>query len=82
MRCKYMLFIPARCIATVRIQPERTEENIFNVSWHSSFSQTYKTGNIGIYVNCVFLFICRFLSYLHHMMSVNVKLDVSGYYIL
>ena len=39
------------------------------------FSQT---GNIGIIANIVLPYICSFLPYLHHMMSVNVNLDISG----
>ena len=41
------------------------------------FSQTHKMGNIGIIANFVFTEICSFLLYLHYMMLVNVKLDIS-----
>ena len=43
--------------------------------WYSGFSQTRKIGNI---VNFVFSYICIFLHYLHYMILVNVKLEVSG----
>ena len=44
-----------------------------------SFSQTHKIGNIGIIANFVFRYACSFNPYLHCMMLVNVKLDISGY---
>ena len=46
---------------------------------HSGFSQTHKIGNIGIISNFLFPYICSFLLYLHHMMIVNVTLDITGY---
>ena len=45
----------------------------------SGFSQMHKIGNIGINANFVFSYICSFLLYFYHMISVNIKLDVSGY---
>ena len=33
-------------------------------TWHSSFSQTYKVGNVGIIANFVFPYICSFHLYL------------------
>ena len=42
------------------------------------FSQMYKIGNIAIIANFVFPYICSFLHYLHHIMIVNEKLEVSG----
>ena len=48
---------------------------------YAGFSQTHKIGNINIIniiANFLFLFICSFLLYLHHVKLVNVKLDVSG----
>ena len=44
----------------------------------SGFSKTNKIGNIAIMVNFVFQNIRGFLLYLHNMLLVNVKLDVSG----
>ena len=44
----------------------------------TTFSQTHKVVNIGIIVNFVFPNISSSLHHLHHMMLVNVKLDVSG----
>ena len=43
----------------------------------SGFSQTHKIGNITIFANFVFPYICSFLLYLQHMMLVNMKLDIS-----
>ena len=43
------------------------------------FLQTQKSGKIGIIANFVFPYICRILPYLHHMMLINVKLDVGWY---
>ena len=47
------------------------------VCW--GFSQKHKIGNIDIIANFVFPYICNFLSYLQHMMLVNIKLDIGGY---
>ena len=44
----------------------------------SDFAQTDKFGNIVIIANFLFLCICSFVLNLQHMMSVNVKLDISG----
>ena len=49
------------------------------INQHTGFSQTRNIGNIGIIANFVFPFICSLLPYLHHMILVNVKLDVSAY---
>ena len=43
------------------------------------FEFFHKRTNIGIIVKFLFPCICKFLLYLHHMILVNVKLDVSGY---
>ena len=52
------------------------------ICWrYSGFSQTHKIGNIAIIAiiaNFVFLYICSSLHYLHHLMLVNEKLEVSG----
>ena len=45
----------------------------------SSFSQTYKIGNVGIIANFVFPFICSFLLYLYQLMFVNVQLEIEGH---
>ena len=45
---------------------------------YSSFSQTHKDDNVGIVVNFVFPYICSFLLYLHQLMLVNVKLEITG----
>ena len=42
------------------------------------FFRIYKIGNINIIANFVFLYICYFLLYLHHMILVNMKLDING----
>ena len=47
--------------------------------YYSKFSPTHKIGNIGIIAIFVMQYICSFLLYLHNRISVNVKLDVSGY---
>ena len=44
---------------------------------HSTFSQTHKIGNIGINANFAFPYICSFLDYSHHMILVNVTLNIS-----
>ena len=41
------------------------------------FSQTHKISNISINPNFVFPYIPSFLLYVHHMILVNVKLNVS-----
>ena len=46
---------------------------------NSGFSQTHKIGNIGVNDNLIFPYIYNVLLYLHYMILVNVKLDVSGY---
>ena len=46
---------------------------------YSTFSHSHKIGNNGINGNFVLPYNCSFLYYLHHMMLVNVKLDVSWY---
>ena len=40
---------------------------------HSGFSQTYIIDNIDIIANFVFTYICSSLTYLKHMMLVNMK---------
>ena len=45
---------------------------------HSNFHKTGKIGSISIIGNVVFPYICSFLPYLHHMMFLNVKLDIRG----
>ena len=37
------------------------------------FLQTHKIANIAIIANFVFLYICSFLCYLHHVLLVNVN---------
>ena len=44
---------------------------------YSTFSQTCKIVNTAINANFVFTYICIFLHYLHHMMLVNVKWNIS-----
>ena len=56
------------------IESETIKENV-----NSSFSKSYKIGNIGIIANFVFPYICSCLLYLYKMMLVSVKLDVCGY---
>ena len=46
---------------------------------YSTFSHSHKIGNNCINGNFVLPYNCSFLYYLHHMMLVNVKLDVSWY---
>ena len=43
------------------------------------FWQMNKIGNIAIIANLVFLFDCHFLLYLHQLMLVKMKWDVSQY---
>ena len=50
-----------------------------NYQFHSGFSKTQKISNIGIIANFVFPCIYSFLLYLHHMMLVNVTLDITWY---
>ena len=45
---------------------------------YSGFSQRDKIGNIGIIAKFVFPHICNFRLNLHHMMLVNLKLDIIG----
>ena len=44
---------------------------------HLGFLQTHKIGNNGIIASSVFPYICSSILYLHHMMLVNMKLDIS-----
>ena len=44
----------------------------------SGFSQTHKIGNICIIANFVLPSIYSFLFYLHGMVLVNMKIDISG----
>ena len=48
---------------------------------NSGFSRTHKIVIIGIIANFVFPYFCSFLLYLHHIILVNVTLNISGYYI-
>ena len=48
------------------------------IVFYSVFSQTDKNGNIGIFADFVFPYICSFLFNLQPVMLVNVKLDISG----
>ena len=52
--------------------------NLFNAYWmvHSGFSQKHNIGKIAIIVNFVFPYICSFHHCLHHMMSINMELEV------
>ena len=47
--------------------------------FYSWSSQTHRIANIGIIAKFVFPHICSFLLYMHHMMLVNIKLDISGH---
>ena len=38
-----------------------------------------KSGNIGIIADFLFPYIYNFFLYLHHVIVMNVKLDVNGY---
>ena len=46
------------------------------VYYRSGFSQTHKIGKIAIIANFVFPYICSFHHCLHHMMLINMKLEV------
>ena len=39
----------------------------------------YNIDNVDINVNFVFPYLCSFLLYWHHMMLINVKLDITGF---
>ena len=54
-------------------------KNSVKIKTQSGFSLRHKIGCDDIIANFVFPYICTFLPYLHHMVLVNVKLDVSGY---
>ena len=51
--------------------------NHYSLSTQSSFSQTHNIGNIAIVANFIFPYNLNVPFYLHHVMLVNVKLDVS-----
>ena len=42
----------------------------------SSFVQIHKIGNVGIIANFLFLYICNFLLYLHHLMFARLHVSL------
>ena len=43
-------------------------------------NRDFREHKIGIIANFVFPYFCSFLLYLHHLMLVNVELDISGFW--
>ena len=43
------------------------------------FHKMHNNDNIDINVNIVSLYLCSFLHYLHHMMLISVKLEITGF---
>ena len=55
---------------------ENTFTDCYRTIFQSGFSEIHKIGNISINANFVFPYICSFLLQKHHVMIINVELDV------
>ena len=60
-------------------RPQEVRKNVSVIRGFHKMHKNVNIDNIDINVNFVFPYLCSFLLYWHHMMLINVKLDLTGF---